>query len=62
MKTLFFREEAGREQSADASAYDSRAGKFAKDIDDLLRPGAQNKYVYENIESEYYRVEMKRLA
>ncbi|KAH8294789.1 hypothetical protein KR018_002864, partial [Drosophila ironensis] len=36
--------------------------EFKSDIDDVLRPGMENKYVYQNIESEYYRKAMQRLA
>lgn len=36
--------------------------EFKRDMDDVLRPGMENKYVYQNIESEYYRKSMQRLA
>ncbi|KAH8380162.1 hypothetical protein KR009_009292, partial [Drosophila setifemur] len=35
---------------------------FKRDVDDVLRPGMENKYVYHNIESEYYRRAMQKLA
>ncbi|XP_037730493.1 piezo-type mechanosensitive ion channel component isoform X4 [Drosophila subpulchrella] len=53
------REEAGAKQST--GSRDS-SGKFRREIDDMLRPGIENKYVYQNIESEYYRRAMQRLA
>ncbi|XP_043071722.1 piezo-type mechanosensitive ion channel component [Drosophila grimshawi] len=34
---------------------------FKRDMDDFLRPGVENKYVYNNIESEYYRQTMQHL-
>ncbi|XP_043655124.1 piezo-type mechanosensitive ion channel component [Drosophila teissieri] len=35
---------------------------FERDMDDLLLPVLENKYVYQNIESEYYRKTMQGLA
>jgi len=56
---LFLREEAGAKPSTGSR---TSSGKFTREIDDMLRPGLENKYVYQNIESEYYRRAMQRLA
>lgn len=62
MKIFVFhlREEAGN-QNAQKNTFSGHQSSYAEDIDDLLRPGQQNIYVYEKIESEYYRVKIKRL-
>ncbi|XP_030240836.1 piezo-type mechanosensitive ion channel component [Drosophila navojoa] len=54
------REESGSEQRHD-STDSANAAELERDINDLLRPGNENKYVYRNIESEYYRNGMKDL-
>ncbi|XP_064541788.1 piezo-type mechanosensitive ion channel component-like isoform X2 [Drosophila montana] len=54
------REESGSEPK-ETTAYRSNTSEMERDIDDLLRPGMENKYVYHNIESENYRFAMKSL-
>ncbi|XP_041451232.1 piezo-type mechanosensitive ion channel component isoform X3 [Drosophila obscura] len=53
------RQEAGGEPK---DHHQSSTSEFDRDIDDVLRPNMENKYVYQNIESEYYRRTMQRLA
>ncbi|XP_034138402.1 piezo-type mechanosensitive ion channel component [Drosophila guanche] len=53
------RQEAGGEPK---DPHHSSTTEFDRDIDDVLRPNMENKYVYQNIESEYYRKTMQRLA
>ncbi|KAH8417295.1 hypothetical protein KR222_008390, partial [Zaprionus bogoriensis] len=54
--------ESGSEpQRTEENNDDNQNDYFEQDMDELLRPGNQNKYVYENIESEYYRTTIKRL-
>ncbi|KRF99249.1 uncharacterized protein Dwil_GK27406 [Drosophila willistoni] len=48
--------------SADILVMEKNRIAFERDMDDILRPGMENKYVYHNIESEYYRRAMQRLA
>ncbi|XP_032289056.2 piezo-type mechanosensitive ion channel component [Drosophila virilis] len=54
------REESGSEPK-ESTAYRSNTSELERDIDDLLRPGMENKYVYHNIESENYRFAMNSL-
>ncbi|XP_033241797.1 piezo-type mechanosensitive ion channel component isoform X2 [Drosophila pseudoobscura] len=55
------RQEAGGEPK-DPHRSSGSPSEFDRDIDDVLRPSMENKYVYQNIESEYYRRTMQRLA
>ncbi|XP_070141022.1 piezo-type mechanosensitive ion channel component-like [Drosophila kikkawai] len=55
------REEAGNEPMQSHAEHSSSIA-FKRVMDDVLRPGMENKYVYQNIESEYYRKAMERLA
>lgn len=61
MKLNFYsREESGSDLKENTNNR-TESTEFERDMDDLLRPGVENKYVYENIESEYYRTTMKSL-
>ncbi|XP_030385687.1 piezo-type mechanosensitive ion channel component isoform X1 [Scaptodrosophila lebanonensis] len=40
---------------------DDSANVFERDMDEVLQPGAENKYVYRKIETEYYRRAMYQL-
>lgn len=58
--TIFLRKEAGDQDPA-KNTFIGHSGSYANDIDVLLGPGHQNTYVYEKIESEYYRSKIERL-
>ncbi|XP_023033887.2 piezo-type mechanosensitive ion channel component [Drosophila willistoni] len=51
-----------RQEAGADTEFSRRRSAFERDMDDILRPGMENKYVYHNIESEYYRRAMQRLA
>ncbi|XP_043064481.1 piezo-type mechanosensitive ion channel component, partial [Drosophila ficusphila] len=55
-------EEAGTETKKTIKRDPTSTIEFQQDMDDVLRSGMENKYVYQNIESEYYRRKMQRLG